>query len=136
RHHFGLDEVVASEAALALEPATPAPEGKPADTGVRHAAAGDGESVLLRRGVDRSPPRSALDAGDALFGVDVDAVECAEADADTTVDHRRAGHTVAAAVDGERDVLFPGDVDGGGGVGRARAPAAAGRGASAHPGAA
>ncbi len=71
-HDLGLDEVVAGEAELALEPAAPAPERQTADAGVRHAAAGDGEAVLLGGGVDRAPLGTAPDAGDALLGVDVD----------------------------------------------------------------
>src|SRR5262249_57226226 len=53
RHHLGLEEVVAREAELALEPAAPAPEEETADPGVGHTAAGHGETLLLRGGLDR-----------------------------------------------------------------------------------
>src|SRR5436190_446280 len=109
---LGLHEVVASEAELALEPTAAAAEREAADAGGRDPAAGDGESVLLGGGVDRPPRRPALDAGDALVRVDVDAVHGAEVDADAGVDDGGAGDTMAAAVDGERDVLLTGDIDG------------------------
>ena len=110
---FGLDEVVAGETELALEPPAAATEGETADAGVRHAAAGDGEAVLLGGGVDLSPPRPALDARDRLIGIDVDAVHGAKVDADAGVDDRRARDAVAAAVDGQRHALLTSDVDGG-----------------------
>ena len=52
---LGLDQVVADEAELALEPAAAAAEREPGDAGGRHPPAGDGEAVLLRRGVELAP---------------------------------------------------------------------------------
>jgi S1-C subfamily serine protease len=59
-------------------PTAAAPEGEAADARVGHTTTGDGEAVLLRGGVDRAPPRPALDAGDALVGIGVDAVQSPE----------------------------------------------------------
>src|SRR5436190_8637512 len=119
---LGLHEVVAGEAELALEPTAAAAEREATDAGGRDPAAGDCQAVFLRGGVDLSPPRPALDAGDALVRVDVDAVHGAEVDADTGVDDGRAGDAVAAAVDGECDVLLAGDIYRGGDVAGAGAP--------------
>ncbi len=55
-HHLGLDEVVAGEPELPLEPAAAAAEREPGDAGRRHAPAGDGEAVL-RRSRRRTRPR-------------------------------------------------------------------------------
>ena len=57
---LGLDQVVAGEAELALEPAAAAAEREPGDARGRHPAAGDGETVLLRGRVELAPRRAAL----------------------------------------------------------------------------
>ena len=54
-HDLGLDQVVAREAELALEPPAAAAEGEAGDAGAGHAPAGDGEPVLLGRGVELAP---------------------------------------------------------------------------------
>ncbi len=89
--------------------------------------------MLLGGGVDRAPLRAALDTSDALVGINVDAVHGAQIDADAGVDQRGAGDAMAAAVDGEGDVLLAGDVDGGGDVVGARGPGDHGRAPVDHP---
>ena len=61
-HDLGRDQVVAGEAELALEPATAAAECETRDAGARDTAAGDGEAVLLRRGVELAPGEPAFGA--------------------------------------------------------------------------
>ena len=104
--HLGLDEVVAGEAELALEPAAAAAEREPGDAGVGHAPAGDREPVLLRGGVELAPVEAGLGAHRArrrrrprcAFMPRMSIISA-------VVDHRRAGDAVAAAVDRERQGL-------------------------------
>ena len=68
-HDLGLDEVVAHETELALEPAAAAAEREAGDTGRRHAATRAHEAVLLRRGIELAPREPGLGANAILaFG--------------------------------------------------------------------
>ena len=120
---LGLDQVVAHEAELALEPPAAAAQREPGDAGGRNAPAGDGEPVLLGRGVDLAPGAAGLDPRRLGRGIDVDALHAAQVDADAAVDDRRAGHAVAAAVDRDRRARCSrASRDRGGDVVGARAP--------------
>ena len=110
-HDLGGDEIVADEAALALEPATAAAGDEPAETGAPHAPARDGEAMLLRRGVELGPVGAAPGAHGLRLRVDLDRAEAAEVDADAAVHDRRAGDAVPTAVYGERQVLLAREVD-------------------------
>src|SRR6185436_18585003 len=67
-----LQQVVAREPQLALEPA--AAEREPDDAGGGHAAAGHGERVRLGGGVDVAPGRTRLHVRGPRRGVDLDPV--------------------------------------------------------------
>ena len=63
--------------------------------------------MLLRGGVDLAPGGAALDADGARVGVDGDrACMPRMSSTDAAVDHRGAGHAVAAAVDRQRQVVL------------------------------
>ena len=100
----------------AHEPAEAAAERQPADAGVRDLAAGHGEPVLLRRGVELSQQRAAADAHDAASRVDVDGVQRAQVDAQRAVTDRAPGNRVPSGPDGERHPGCAGSADRGGDV--------------------
>jgi hypothetical protein len=58
--------------------------------------------VDLSRGVDLSPARPGLDAGEPPDRVDLDALDRRQVDDETVIDQGRARHVVAAAADRDR----------------------------------
>ncbi len=108
---LGRLERVDGQAVAAHEPAHSASERQPADARVRDLAGRDGEPVLLRRGVDLAQQRAAADADEGRLGVDLDAVERADVDAERAVAHRAAGDGVAARADREAQAGAPGRAD-------------------------
>ncbi len=106
---------------FAHEEADATAEGEPGDAGVAHDAAGGGQTVGLRLVVDVAPQRTTLHPGRAAGGVDPGGPHCREVDDDPVVAHRRAGHVVAPAPDGDLQVAVAGETHGGGYVGGAAA---------------
>ncbi len=105
------DQVVAGEPVAAHQPADPAAEREASDAGRRNEPAGGGEAVHGRLVVEVAPGRAAADVRDARRGVDAHAAHLAEVDHHATVDGREAGHAVAAAPDGDRQVVRASESD-------------------------
>jgi hypothetical protein len=80
--------------------------------GLGHDPAGGGEAEGGGDAVDVGPRRAALHV-DGAVGVHVDAAHRRQVDHQAVVDHGGAGDVVAAAADGERQPLLPGEADGG-----------------------
>ena len=112
------EQVVAREAALAIDPAAAAAQRVAADAGARHAPAGHRQAVLLGGRVDlapgaRRPPTRTVRASAST----VDAVQPAQVDARRRPSHTAdAGDPVAAAVDRERHAVVARQADRGGDV--------------------
>src|SRR5204862_3954244 len=111
--HRGRQEVVAREAALALEPATATAEQQAGDPGGGKAAARDGEAVHLRRAVELAPGETGLGAAGLGIRVDVDALHQREVDHEAVVDGAVAGGRVAAGAHGDRQAVVAAVVHGG-----------------------
>ncbi len=107
--HLGGKQVVDAEPVLAHEEADATAEGEPGDAGVAHDAAGGGQTVGLRLVVDVAPQGTTLHHGRAAGGVDPDGPHRREVDDDPVVAHRRAGHVVAPAPDGDHQVVAAGE---------------------------
>src|SRR5829696_4045664 len=76
--HLGLDQVVAHEPELAIEPAAPAPQREPGDAGGGHPPTGHSEPVLLGGGVELPPGKTGLGPHPLGGRVDLDALHGAE----------------------------------------------------------
>ena len=96
REHARGAQVVGREAHLALEPAAAGAEREAGDAGRRGPAAGDGEAVLLRRGVELAPQHAGLHPGDLAHRVDVDALHRPDVDHQPAVGHREPGRRMAS----------------------------------------
>ena len=102
--HLGLDQVVADEAELALEPTAATAEREAREARGGHPSSGHRESVLLRRGVELAPGQPGLGPHRLRRRVDRDPLHAPHVDRDSGIDHRGAGHSVSTAVDRERQV--------------------------------
>ena len=123
----GVDEldgqqVVGREAVFRHQPAEPAAEREPGDPRRRDHAAGDGEPVLARGGVELRPGEAALCPHRAGVRVDLGALHLGEVDHHRVVGDRAAGHVVASAADGDVEPGRPCEAHAGGHVGCAAAP--------------
>ncbi len=105
------EQAVDRQAELALEPAHATAERQAAHTGVRDDADRTDEPVRLRRGVEPGEVRAAADPGGARLGVDVDAADRCEVDHDPVVAGGEAGDAVAAAADGDDELLLAGEAE-------------------------
>ncbi len=117
----GADEVVAREPVLPHQPADPAAEREAGHTGRRDEAAGRGEPVRLGLVVDVGPDGAAADGRLSHGRVHAHAVHGREVDHHAVVAGREARDAVAAAADGDRQVVAPCKADGCDHVGRAGA---------------
>jgi hypothetical protein len=115
--HLGLDKVVDGEPMLAHQPTDAAAEAEATDAGVTDNAAGGGQPVGLGLVVNVSPQGTTLYMGGALGGVDRDGAHRGEVDDDPVVDHRGAGHVVAATPYRDLQLAVTGEAYGGGHVG-------------------
>src|SRR6185436_6874479 len=97
--------VVDREAVLAAEVADAAAEGEAADSRGRDDPARRSEPVLVRRGVDLAPGAAAGDADGARLRIDLDVLQQREVDHDAVVDGSETGAVVAAATDGEQQIV-------------------------------
>jgi hypothetical protein len=116
RDHVGREQVVARKAVLAHQPADPAAEREPADAGGRDEAPRGREPVRLGLVVDVGPGRPTADVRAACRDVDPDAAHLREVDDDPVVDGGEAGDAVASAAHRDRQVVAPGEAEGGGHV--------------------
>jgi hypothetical protein len=89
-------QVVGRQAHLALEPAAPRAEREARHAGAGDAAAGHGQAVLLRGGVELVPQHAGLHPSDPAHRVHVDRLERAEVDHEAAVAGREAGRGVGA----------------------------------------
>src|SRR5690606_35547320 len=121
-YEVGGFQVVRGQPVVVAQPAEPAAEGVPGDAGVADHAAGGGQPVRLRGGVEVGPGRAAVAGHPAAGGVDVDQPQAAQVDHEAAVGHGRAGGAVAAAAHGDLQVLLPAVGDRGGHVVGAVAP--------------
>src|SRR5205823_4500825 len=112
-HDIRLEQVVGSEAALALEPPAAAAEGEAGDAGGGEAAAGDREAVLLGGRVELAPGQSGLGLDHARVGIDLYALHRRQVDHDAVVAGGIAGRGVAAASHGHGHGIRAREVDGG-----------------------
>ena len=108
---LGSDQALAADPVHALDPAAAAAQGQPGHAGVRHAAAGDGEAVLLGGGVELAPRQAAPDPRGACLGIDVDGLHRPDVDHEPVVAARVAGRRVAAAADGHGKVVLAREED-------------------------
>ena len=91
-HDLGPDQRVDRQPVVAHQPADPAAEREPADAGVRDLAAGHGQPVLLRRGVELArAARRRRPARRARAGSTDDAFSAAQVDAQRAVADRAPG---------------------------------------------
>ena len=93
-HDVGRAQRVDREAVAPHEPADPAAERQPADARVRDLPGRDCEAVLLGRGVELAEQGAASDPDDRALGVDLDAVQRPQVDAERAVADGAAGDRV------------------------------------------
>jgi hypothetical protein len=107
-------DAVDGQAVLADQPARAACGGQPPDPDAAVVAAADAQPVRLQRACDVEPPRARFDAHHARAGIGKrDVVHGREVEDDPAVVRRAAGHAVATAADGERQVrVLRGEQDG------------------------
>ena len=106
RHELDLEQVVDREAVRSLQPAHPAAEGQSGDAGVRDHADGADEPGGLRLLIELREERAAGDAGRPLLGIHLCASHPRQVDDDAVVARRQAGDAVAAAPDGDEEILL------------------------------
>ena len=107
--HLDLDEIVAREPELPLDPTAAAAEGESGDARRRCPSTGDDEAVLTGRGIELTPGEPALGAHGTRLRVDVDALHAAQVDAQAAVDDGRTGDAVTTAVHRQRHALLARD---------------------------
>ena len=110
-HDVDRAQRVDREAVPTHEPADAAAERQPSDAGMRDLAGRDREALLLRHCVELAEQGSAPDEDDRALGVDLDAVQRPQVDAERAVADRAAGDRVRAGPDGEREAVRPGGPD-------------------------
>ena len=118
QHELRLEQVVDREPALAGQVADAAAEGEAADPGGRDDPAGRREPVLVRHPIDFAPGAAAANPDGACLRIDVDVLQRREVDHDPVVARPQPGAIVAAAADGEEQVVVACERDGPGHVGR------------------
>ena len=104
-------QAVDRQTELALQPAHPAAEREAGHARVGDDADRADEPVRLRRVVELGEQRAAAHAGDAPLGIDVGAAHPREVDHDAVVAGREAGDAVAAAPNGDDEVLLTGEAE-------------------------
>ena len=104
-HDVRLEQVVDRESVLAAEVADAAAEREAADSGGRDDPARRRQAVLVRRAVDLAPGAASTDAHGARLRVDLDVLQQRQVDHDAVVDRSETGAVVAAAADGEQQVV-------------------------------
>ena len=115
-HDVDCTQRVDGEAVPPHEPADAAAQRQASDPRVRDLACRDREPVLLRHGVELAEQGSAPDPDDCALGVDLDAVQRPQVDAERAVANGAAGDRVRAGPDGERKPLGAGGANRGGDV--------------------
>jgi hypothetical protein len=123
---FGRDQlvrrhVVARQAVPAREPAHPAAERQPADSGMGHVARGRGQSMLHRGAVERAEQSPTLHPGATALRIDDNAAHRGQVDHEAALRHAEAEHAVPAAPHPDLEVAVSGVADRLGHVVRARA---------------
>ena len=121
-HELDRTEAVDRQAELALQPAHPAAEREAGHSRVGDDADRADEPVRLRGVVELGEQRAAAHAGGAPLGIDVGAAHPREVDHDAVVAGREAGDAVAAAPDGDDELLLTGEAEGRDDVVGARRP--------------
>ena len=121
QHHLGFDQVVASQAVAARQPADAAAQGEPGHAGVGDFAARRGQAMGLHGRVVVMPEQAGLGACDAAQRVHLDALHGREVDHHAAFAHRPAGDAVAAGANGQQQAVFGSEADGRGHLGRGAA---------------
>ena len=111
-HELDRKQAVDRQAELALQPAHPAAEREAGHPRVGDDADRADEPVRLRGVVELGEQRAAAHAGGAPLGIDVGAAHPREVDHDAVVAGREAGDAVAAAPDGDDELLLTGEAEG------------------------
>ena len=111
QHDVRLEQVVDREAALARQVAEAAAEGEAADAGGGDDPARRGQPERVGGVVDLAPGAAAADPDGARLRVDPNAVQRREVDHQAVVARPQPGAVVAAAADGEEQVVVAGEVD-------------------------
>ena len=104
-HDVRLEQVVDREPVLAAEVADAAAEREAADSRGRDDPARRRQAVLVRRAVDLAPGAASTGAHGARLRVDLDVLQQRQVDHDAVVDRSETGAVVAAAADGEQQVV-------------------------------
>ncbi len=120
-HHVGGEQVVDSGAVLAHQPADAAAEGEAGDAGVGDDPADRREPEELRLAVELAPEHAGLGARGARRGVDSDPLHRREVDHEAAVADGVTADVVAAAADGDEQVMLAREADRGEDVGDAGA---------------
>ena len=110
-HELDRAQAVDRQTELALQPAHAAAEREAGNARVGDDADRADELVRLRRVVELGEQRAAADARDAPLGIDVGAAHPREVDHDAVVAGREAGDAVAAAPDGDDELLLAGEAE-------------------------
>ena len=111
-HELDREQVVDRQTELALQTAHPAAEREAGHPGVGDDADRADEPVRLRGVVELGEQRAAAHAGSAPLGIDVGAAHAREVDHDAVVARREAGDAVAAAPNGDDELLLTGEAEG------------------------
>ena len=120
---LGGDEVVDGHPVAPALVGDAAAERQAGHAGLGHDPAGSGEPERRGDAIDVGPRGAALHVHGSIGGVDADAAHRREVDDEAVVDEGGACDVVAAAADGERQLVLGGEADGGRdvvGVGAAR----------------
>ncbi len=110
-HDLGTDEVVTGQSVAASEIADAAAERQAGHSRGRDDAARGGQAVLVGRGVEVAPGGSTLHPRGALCGVHADAPHPGQVGDDSIVDGSEARHAMAAAADGQGQLVLSRVVD-------------------------
>jgi len=104
-HELGADEVVAGQPAQPHQEADAATEGQPADPGVDEGSARHREAVGLGGRIEVLPLSAATGAGPPPDRIDRHVPHPAQVDDEAVIDEPVAGHAMAAAADGDREIV-------------------------------
>ena len=108
RHELDFEKVVNREPVPSLQPAHPAAKRQSGDAGVRHHPYGTDEPVRLRPFIELGEKRAPGGSCGACAGINVHASHPGEVDHDSVIAGGEAGDAVAAAPDGDEQILIAG----------------------------